>query len=360
MAALTRKLCFYKNDVTRVCSNPMRRWVYHYLFGGAVLGGGAYVWGRYQLAAWEAARHPEKGNWLCSTGMLELMLLLPFNYFSYVFGRFSESAYFAEPFHRLIIKAIVWWYGIDMSEAKQQEFATLQDFFVREWKSDARKLAAAPVLAPSDGIVLSAQDNVVEEQMVQVKGMTYSIRRLLHRDMGPVAEGEKRVAIVVHLRVRDYHHVIAPCSFNCSEVAYIPGSLLPHTPAGYHWIPSLLPLNERVVLLGRADNNRNNETNRSSSSSSNGSNIGLALVGGTLTGRIAIHFDARIQTNFLNPPEYAVHRRYASDPLLCKGVPLSTFYWGSSVVLVIDVPQHASLSVKAGDVVKAGEALITY
>lgn len=348
MATFTRRLCFYKNDATRAYTNPMRRWVYHYLFGGLVLGGGAYVAGQYQLAGWEAARHPDSGNRLCSTATLEMLLLLPFNHFSNAFGRLSESLYFSESFHRSLIKAIVWWYDIDLSEGKQQQFSTLQEFFVREWKSEARRVASAPVTAPSDGVVLSVQENVLDEQLVQVKGVTYSIRQLFHRSMGPVAEGYKRVAIAVHLRTQDYHHVIAPCSFNCTDVVYIPGALLPHTAAGYHWIQSVLTLNERVVLSGQIhDDDKRGK-------------IGIALVGGTLTGRIALHFDERVKTNFLNPPEYAVHRRYSSTPLLHKGSLLSTFFWGSSVVLVMDVPRNSLLAVKAGDVMKAGETLITY
>ncbi|RNF14570.1 putative phosphatidylserine decarboxylase [Trypanosoma cruzi] len=348
MTTLTRKLHFYKNDVTRGYTNPMRRWVYHYLFAGLAVGGGVCLWGNYQLAAWEALRHPENGNRLCSTATLEFLLLLPLNYASRAFGCLSESGYVSESVHRFFIKAIVWWYNIDITEGKQQQFSTLQEFFVREWKSEARQLASAPMTMPSDGVVLSVQENVQEEQLVQVKGMTYSIRQLFHRSMGPVAEGQKRVAIVVHLRTQDYHHVIAPCAFKCKEVVYIPGALLPNTPAGFHWVPSVLCLNERVVVLGQIHDG------------DWCGKIGIAMVGGTLTGRIALHFDSRIQTNFLNPPEYAVHRRYTSHPLLRKGTLLSTFYWGSSVALVLDVPRETSFAVKTGDVVKAGEALITY
>ncbi|RNC60419.1 phosphatidylserine decarboxylase, partial [Trypanosoma cruzi] len=191
MTTLTRKLHFYKNDVTRGYTNPMRRWVYHYLFAGLAVGGGVCLWGNYQLAAWEALRHPENGNRLCSTATLEFLLLLPLNYASHAFGCLSESGYVSESVHRFLIKAIVWWYNIDITEGKQQQFSTLQEFFVREWKSEARQLASAPMTMPSDGVVLSVQENVQEEQLVQVKGMTYSIRQLFHRSMGPVAEGQK-------------------------------------------------------------------------------------------------------------------------------------------------------------------------
>ncbi|KAH9601586.1 Phosphatidylserine decarboxylase-related [Trypanosoma melophagium] len=369
MTSATRLLHFYKNDVSRSYVNPMRRWVYHYLCGGALLGGGLYVYGQYQVAGWEAARYPERGDHLCSPNMLEMLSLLPLNYFSYAFGCLSECEYLPESFHRFFIGAIVWWYGIALSEGTEEEFSTLQEFFVRVWKPELRPLASTPVTSPSDGIVLSVQEDITDDQLVQVKGMTYSIRRLLHRDMSPVEKGEKRIAIALHLRTQDYHHVIAPCSFHCSEVVYIPGGLLPHTPAGYHWIPSILPLNERVVLLGRTNNvsTSNNSVSAGKSSKNSNSNnknkntnIGMALIGGTLTGRIMLHFDGRVQTNYLNPPEYAVHRRYSTDPLFQKGDPLSTFYWGSSVVLVMDVPQNASLAVKAGDVVKAGGTLIAY
>ncbi|CBH14508.1 phosphatidylserine decarboxylase, putative [Trypanosoma equiperdum] len=349
MASLTRQLRFYKNDTTRPFTNPMRRWLYHYLFGGAIIGGAVYVGGRYQLAAWEATRHPEGGTRLCSVGMLEMLMLFPFNYISHICGRISENECLPSSFHRAVIAAIIWWYGMDAPRGKEREYKTLQEFFVRRWEDGERRVATSPVVMPSDGVVLSVQEDVVDDQLLQVKGVTYSVRRLFHSPLGTVAEGNRRIAVALHLRTQDYHHVVTPCLFTCKEVVYIPGALLPHTPAGYHWIPSVLPLNERVVLLG-------SWTDEHSASG----NMGLALVGGTLTGRIVLHLDQRIKTNFLAPPEYAVHRCYSRAATSKKGDLLSTFYWGSSVVLVLDIPKTASVAVKPGDIVKAGEALVTY
>ncbi|KAG8348275.1 putative Phosphatidylserine decarboxylase [Trypanosoma vivax] len=341
-------LSFYRNNTHRPFTNPVRRWLYHYLFGGLFLGAGLGISTQYQLAAWEARYHPQRGERLCTAGMLELLTLLPFNYISNLFGHMCESTLFPVSFHHRLIDVLVWWYGVDLAEAKKETFSSLQDFFVREWKDGARMLSPFPIVAPSDGVVLSVQENVTDEQLVQVKGLSYSIRGLFHGSMPPVSEGQKRIAIVLHLRIQDFHHVITPCNFRCLEAIYIPGALMPHTSAGYHWIPAVLALNERVVLRGTLCEDWSGK-----------GSIGIALVGGTLTGRIALHIDERIQTNFLTPPAYAIHRHYTSEPLLKKGDPLSTFYWGSSVVIVLDVPQNASISAKPGDVTKAGEALVT-
>nr|CCC92974.1 unnamed protein product [Trypanosoma congolense IL3000] len=295
MALVTRPLRFYKNDNTKPLANPMRRWFYHYLLGGLVVGAGACAAGGYQLAAWEAAWHPCRGDRMCSAGVLEILMILPFNYVSHAFGRACESTYIPEYFHGALIKAIAWWYGVSLLEERTEEFRTLQDFFVRKWKDGERKVSSTPVVSPSDGVVLSVQEDITDDILLQVKGTTYSVRRLFHAPLEPVVESKKRVAVALHLRTQDYHHVIAPSFFTCKETVYIPGALLPHTPAGYHWIPSVLPLNERVVLLGRWGNDGSDKRPRGV--------MAIALVGRTLTGRIALHFDQRIVTNFLKPPK---------------------------------------------------------
>ncbi|CCW68954.1 unnamed protein product [Phytomonas sp. Hart1] len=72
-----------------------------------------------------------------------------------------------------------------------------------------------------------------------------------------------------------------------------------------------------------------------------------------------LHFDGRVRTNFLDPPDYAVFSKYRAGPRLAVGDPVGGFLWGSALVLVMDVPSDAKFLHKRGDVVKAGEALLS-
>ncbi|KAG5467599.1 hypothetical protein CUR178_01244 [Leishmania enriettii] len=347
---LTFPLRFYKGHCDVRFSNPTRRWLYHYLLLGGIGAFGCYLTLRYQRAAWEASKHPEDGNCLCSSDMVDFLRYMPFNLFSNVAGRLAENESVPAWVHNCFVQALVYWYALDMSESeKRAGFDTFQQFYVRDWTQTARPVdATALVVAPCDGQVLAVHTDVRSTSLVQVKGLSYGMRSLLQDTPPPLnAETHRRVAVVIHMRNKDFHHVIAPLSFACEKSVYVPGSLLPTTAAGYHWIPSVLTINERLVLQG-------------TSCGKAGLPLYMALVGSTLTGRITLYMDKRVRTNYLDPPAYAVHLPYASKPSLARGERLATFNWGSSVVLVMDLPKSCTALKRAGDVVKAGEALFQF
>ncbi|EPY35648.1 phosphatidylserine decarboxylase [Strigomonas culicis] len=84
----------------------------------------------------------------------------------------------------------------------------------------------------------------------------------------------------------------------------------------------------------------------------------MALVGSTLSGNLKLCFDDRIRTNFLDPPDYAVHQTYSGDAFMRRGSRVGYFQWGSTVVVVADVPKEAQFVHHAAEVVKAGEPLL--
>ncbi|KAK7200891.1 phosphatidylserine decarboxylase [Novymonas esmeraldas] len=350
LVRLTAPLRFYANPRGTRLSNPTRRWFYHYVGLGAAGALGCYWTLRYQLAAWEASQHPEAGDYLCSSDMVDFLRYMPFNLVSNVVGRLAENPSVPAEVHNWLIQAVVRWYGVDMAESTQAaDFDTFQSFYTRDWAPAARPVdATASVVAPCDGQVLAVHADVQSTSVVQVKGFTYGLRSLLQDTPPPLdTSTRRRVAVVLHMRNKDFHHVVAPLSFACEKSIYVPGSLLPTTAAGFHWIPAVLTVNERLVLQGTsADKAR--------------LPVYMALVGSTLTGRITLHMDKRVRTNYLDPPAYAVHSPYTSKPVTARGERLATFNWGSSVVLVMDVPKSCTVLKVAGDEVKAGEALLQF
>lgn len=353
---------FYNNYRNRSISNPTRRWLYHYITAGLLLSAGGYLGISYQRAKWEAQRYPDAGDCLCTDDLVDFLGYLPFNYCSNTFGQLAEDVSIPSWMHQLLIQAMVRWYGINLTESQQTEFETFQDFYTRMWKPEARPIDTESVfVAPCDGVVLSVQDDIGGDTLVQVKGLTYGTRALLQMAPPPVAEGCRRIAIVVSMRAKDFHHVVAPASLSCHSSVYVPGTLLPTTAAGYHWIPSVLTMNERVVVSGTwnraspvgADHYRGSKTPVQPLP------FAMVLVGSTLSGRIKLHFDQRLHTNFLDPPSYAVHTNYDVAPSISRGAPVGSFYWGSSVVLMADVPQQFEVVKRSGEEVKAGDPLVT-
>lgn len=345
---LTPTLRFFRNDRSRSFSNPARRWLYHHLIAGAFVFGAGYVVAAYQLAKWEAHRRGDaSGRFVCSYGLREFLYLCPFNRLSNLIGQLAEPGPVPPWVHQTCIRFLVWYYEVDLSSSATAEFASLQDFYTRRWAQGARPIASTAVaVAPCDGEVLAVFDHVTSDSLVHVKGLTYSVRSLLRCTPRDVPHGFKRVAVVVHLRMKDYHQVISPASFVCEGCVYVPGELLPTTAAGYHWLPAVLTSNERLVVQGT-----------SAGAAAEPPFLAMALVGSTLTGKMTLDFDRRIRTNFLDPPDYAVHMNYKPSHPLPVGEAVGTFHWGSSVVLMMDVPESTRIRCAVGQSVKAGEAL---
>jgi phosphatidylserine decarboxylase len=329
----------------------MRRWLYHYAFLGLIGSFGGYLSFCYARAAWEAARHPEGGNCLCSSDLVDVLCYMPFNTLSNGMGRLAENLSLPTWMHHAAANFVIAWYKVDMTESVEQlsDLETFQQFYTRDWRRDARPVdATAAVVAPCDGVLLSLYPDVRDTTLVQVKGLSYGIGALLQDTPPPLnTTTHRRVAAIIHMRNKDFHHVISPVPFYCEKSIYVPGALLPTTAAGFHWIPSVLTMNERLVLCGSSDGKDK-------------SPVYMALVGSTLTGRIQLHLDERVRTNYLDPPEYALHNLYSSRPLLAKGQRVATFKWGSSVIVLMDVPKECTTLKRAGDEVKAGEALFHF
>lgn len=341
----TRTTLFYKKHANKPLSHPLRRWVPFYFIGGAFGGAGAYAVYKYTLLRHEGKKFGDQaGNHLCSSGIIDLLSVLPFNLVSHCFGVLTSDNLLPPAVHHAFISWIVWWHGLSYERGSITKFQSLQSFYARSWEAGERPVSPKAVLvAPCDGTVLSFSENVTGEELVQVKGCTYPMRslfRLKHPE--PPLPRTKRVLVVIRLGMKDYHQVIAPRCFHCRGSVYVPGFLFPISPAWYHYIPGVLTLNERVVLHGSAS----------------GSPIFIALVGSTLKGKILLDIDRRVKTNSLDPPDYSIFTTYDPHTLLQKGSPIGRFQWGSTVVLMTDVPVHSNVRVSVGSSVKAGEPLI--
>lgn len=346
MFRITLARNFYRANSKKSYSNPLRRWIPFYAAGGVLGASVGYGVLRYVQLHQEVRRHGDNaGNYLCGPTMLDFLSLLPFNALSSSAGVLSSQQWLPTWIHQQFISLIVRYYGVELDEAASNTFLTFQDFYSRSWKPDARPVCEQALLvSPCDGEVLTVLEGVDSERLVQVKNCSYSFRSLFRSSPPALPKNDmKRVMIVFKLSVKDFHHVVAPCSFQCDGTVYVPGTLFPITQIFYHYIPGLLTMNERVVVHGKTSN----------------APLFLALVGSTLTGNIKLTFDSRLKTNFMSPQEYDISAKYKSPLALQKGVLIGNFLWGSAVVLLTDVPKSSNLRVDCGSHVKAGEALLS-
>ena len=105
------------------------------------------------------------------------------------------------------IDSIINEYNIDMNESIKQskDFESFNDFFTRKLHNDARPISQNlnEFISPGDGRLL-AFENIDLENIVQVKGFTYSLKELINDD-SIAKKYENGTCLILRLCPVDYH-----------------------------------------------------------------------------------------------------------------------------------------------------------
>jgi phosphatidylserine decarboxylase len=214
-------------------------------------------------------------------------------------------------------------FGADLSEVRDplESFASIQDFFTRALRDDARPVDPAPdaFVAPCDG-VWGVSGRIADGQLLQVKGRLYSLANLLGDDA--TAESfEDGAFATLYLAPRNYHRFHAPCDARVSRAVHMPGALWPVNSIGVEGVPGLFAENERIVAflrLGRAP------------APDAPVSLAIAAVGATMVGRVHVDFDTLMTNQGATQPRW---RTYENEPFLAKGREWGRFEFGSTLVL---------------------------
>lgn len=240
--------------------------------------------------------------------------------------------------------------GIDLSEAELplEAYETLDAFFVRRLKPDARRWPGDPelVTSPVDGIV-GQLGRIEQGRLIQAKGRDYGAAELLG-DEAEAEELEGGAFLTLYLSPRHYHRVHAPVSGLIVRARHVPGSLFPVNEASVSHTPDLFVRNERLLChihgtLGRTS---------------------VVAVGAYNVGRISAAFDPdwggegdRVGvTNRKDDP--VPERLYDPGIQVERGQELMAFHLGSTIILLfqpgqvrLDPDLHPGRELVLGDVV---------
>jgi phosphatidylserine decarboxylase len=138
-------------------------------------------------------------------------------------------------------------FNLDMSitEKKENEFLSFNDFFYRKLKPSARPVHSdhRSVVSLGDGR-LFAYENINLDQLVQVKGFTYSLRELIKDD--PVAEKYNNgTCLILRLCPTDYHRFHFIDDGTCEDTVKIKGAYYSVNPVALQKIEKLFCENKR-------------------------------------------------------------------------------------------------------------------
>jgi phosphatidylserine decarboxylase len=251
--------------------------------------------------------------------------------------------WFSQIRHPLVCRAsiAVWrlFTELDLSDARQQRFASLHECFTRELVPGARPVNPDPTLltSPCDAIV-GACGEVVSGQVFQAKGFPYELRELFGptQDITPFADG---VYVTLRLTSAMYHRFHAPHDCEVEHLTYLSGDTWNVNPIALARVEKLFCRNERAVLRARL--------------TMSGHPIALVPVAAILVASIRLHFlDVLLHLRYRGAHEIPCRQAFG------KGEEIGWFQHGSTIIVF--APRGFSLceGIAAGSTIRMGSELL--
>jgi phosphatidylserine decarboxylase len=137
---------------------------------------------------------------------------------------------------------------LDLGEARQTTFRSLNECFIRQLQDGARPIHPDPEIltSPCDAIV-GAHGRVRGTEAIQAKGFPYTLEDLLG-DPELVERYRDGTFVTLRLKSSFYHRFHAPCDALLRRVIYISGDTWNVNPIALKRVEKLFCKNERAVL----------------------------------------------------------------------------------------------------------------
>jgi phosphatidylserine decarboxylase len=227
---------------------------------------------------------------------------------------------------------------LDLSEARQQHFASLHDCFTRELKPGMRVIepGAEWLCSPCDAIV-GACGTVEAGSLLQAKGFPYRIEDLFGRAerAAPFVDGSY---VTLRLTSSMYHRFHAPCDGHIEHVSYLSGDTWNVNPIALQRVQRLFCRNERAVIRMRGPA---------------GVPLALVPVAAILVASIRLHFlDVLLHLRWPGPDEMPC------DAAVVKGQELGWFEHGSTIIVFVPPGFALAPGIATGQRIRMGQALL--
>ncbi|MBU5593381.1 phosphatidylserine decarboxylase [Clostridium sp. MSJ-4] len=192
-----------------------------------------------------------KWNYSSPVGLSLLDIFIKKKLFSKIYGQYCDSKLSKKKIDKFIKD-----FDIDMSLCKKRvdEFTNFNDFFIRALKNEARPIDMNKdiLVSPGDGR-LFAYENIDMDNLMQVKGLTYSLHELIgHKELASKYNGG--VCLVLRLCPTDYHRYHFIDSGICESSNKINGNYYSVNPIALEKIPKLYCQNKREWSLFHSEN----------------------------------------------------------------------------------------------------------
>ena len=199
-------------------------------------------------------------------------------------------------------------------------FPTFNAFFTRELKPGTRPIDASPdsIISPVDGTV-SAAGRIEHDQLLQAKGLTYTLADLLATDLDDTEVFANGHFVTLYLAPYNYHRVHSPLPGRLTAARYIPGELFSVNASTVSLLPRLFTRNERLVCRLETD----------------AGPLALILVGALNVGSISTVWTGEIRPRKKGVVEDLTPAKHAAAREVAKGDLIGWFNMGSTVITLM-------------------------
>jgi len=216
-------------------------------------------------------------------------------------------------------------FGVNLDEAinpDPKSYSTFNEFFTRALKPELRPIASSKIVSPVDGTI-SQVGNIVNSSLVQAKGITYTLDRLLGGKLQNSNQYKNGQFITIYLSPRDYHRIHMPCSGKLLEQTHVPGRLFSVAKHTVNTIKGIFARNERVIATFETDYGP------------------MAMI---LVGAINVAAIETVWAGLITPPKgkSITSKNFRDEDIsLKKGEEMGRFNMGSTVILLFteDAPK---------------------
>lgn len=231
---------------------------------------------------------------------------------------------------------------LDLSDAKQEKFASLHECFTRELCTGARSIDTRPkvMCSPCDAIVGECGE-IRHGQVFQAKGFPYTLQTLLGNS--PVCQHwpqqlEGGLFITLRLTSSMYHRFHAPHESRLEHVTYISGDTWNVNPIALSRVQQLFCKNERAVLHMRLHDGRP---------------FLMVPVAAVLVASMRLHaVNVLLHLRYKGPNEIPCEAAYA------KGDEMGWFQHGSTILMFVPPGQTLAEGIESGAHIRMGQALL--
>jgi len=231
---------------------------------------------------------------------------------------------------------------LDLSDARQQEFASLHECFTRELRPGARTVDTRTEVmsSPCDAIV-GACGEICQGQVFQAKGFPYTLQSLLGESETCKhwpAQLEGGLFITLRLTSSMYHRFHAPHDSQLEHVTYISGDTWNVNPIALQRVEQLFCKNERAALHMRLCDGRP---------------FLMVPVAAVLVASMRLHaVDVLLNLRYRGPNEIPCDASYA------KGDEMGWFEHGSTILVFVPKGMVLSPGIETGQRIRMGQALV--